>query len=383
MNPLNEVVFWQGQVVKINHRGKRQHRILFVTGSALLNLDPYRRLRRRLALSDISYVTCSSVSTEFVVHFKSRRDYWVVADAVGPAVTALCMARETIGLPTSVRSVVDISLEAFVEGSKTGSGGKGLLAFFTRSLSASSAAPQREEDEEVTAQVGGGGAALPVRRILTSTDEALPASSGWRLPWSSDAAKRKPGRSGSVSARMSSAGEAAGGGGALGGSGGVGAGSPAAAGGLSAGSPPMAASAAGASLSSSGSRGAAGERGALAASAGTGLSGEEGKEPRRAPSRSGMNTAHGSSSSSGGSSLGGGIGSSNEAWIVSPGYHVFGVAQERQASSSSSPSAGTAPATPYPAATCFAGTCSAPATAWFTPGSHGCSDQECICLIGQ
>jgi serum/glucocorticoid-regulated kinase 2 len=72
-----ENVLFSDFVVKINHRGKEQARVLLITNKAVYNLKPdkYSNCKRRIALQNIAAVTQSTTTDEFVLHAPDEYDY--------------------------------------------------------------------------------------------------------------------------------------------------------------------------------------------------------------------------------------------------------------------------------------------------------------------
>lgn len=77
LSKTNEKVIFSDLIVKINRKGKEQHRTIMITNKAVYNLVPnsYGSCKRRVELSKIISVTVSSVTDEFVIHVPEEYDY--------------------------------------------------------------------------------------------------------------------------------------------------------------------------------------------------------------------------------------------------------------------------------------------------------------------
>jgi hypothetical protein len=70
-------VLFSDYVIKINKKGKEQTRVMLITNRAIYNLMPkkYSKCKRRILISDVSAVTSSDNSDEFVLHIPDEYDY--------------------------------------------------------------------------------------------------------------------------------------------------------------------------------------------------------------------------------------------------------------------------------------------------------------------
>jgi serum/glucocorticoid-regulated kinase 2 len=75
--PAPEKVVFSDFVIKINKREKEQTRVMLITDKALYNLLPndYGKMKRRIDITSIFSITCSTVSDEFIVHVADEYDY--------------------------------------------------------------------------------------------------------------------------------------------------------------------------------------------------------------------------------------------------------------------------------------------------------------------
>jgi len=75
--PNKEVVVYSNQMIKINHRGKSQMRLLLITDKAVYSCKPKNvsKCQRRIEIPEIASVTLSTVSGEFVLHVPREYDY--------------------------------------------------------------------------------------------------------------------------------------------------------------------------------------------------------------------------------------------------------------------------------------------------------------------
>jgi len=72
-----ETVVYSNQMIKINHRGKSQSRLLLITNRAVYSCKPKNvsKCQRRIEIQEIASVTLSTVSGEFVLHVPREYDY--------------------------------------------------------------------------------------------------------------------------------------------------------------------------------------------------------------------------------------------------------------------------------------------------------------------
>eukprot|EP01084_Bolivina_argentea_P077647 140883_1 len=78
-----EKLVYSNKIIKINHKGKEQQRLLLITDKAIYNIGegtnikkgPLGKLKRRIELYQIHAITVSSISDEFVLHAPNEYDY--------------------------------------------------------------------------------------------------------------------------------------------------------------------------------------------------------------------------------------------------------------------------------------------------------------------
>lgn len=70
----NEIVFLSCNVTKYNDYGFRQERILVLTNGAIYNINK-KKVKKRIAYSDLMAISTSTMSSEFVIHIKNSNDY--------------------------------------------------------------------------------------------------------------------------------------------------------------------------------------------------------------------------------------------------------------------------------------------------------------------
>ncbi len=86
MIPSSEQLLWSGCLSKINMKGKRQIRDFIITSEKVYNLGNQnsfiekifcRTLRRQFKVEDITGVTYSLISNNFIFHITSEYDYYL------------------------------------------------------------------------------------------------------------------------------------------------------------------------------------------------------------------------------------------------------------------------------------------------------------------
>ncbi|GAB5371041.1 hypothetical protein AAMO2058_001545200 [Amorphochlora amoebiformis] len=89
-NLETETLEFADKITKINSRSRKQTRLFAITTTALYNLSEAVEVKRRVPLTKITRMTCSSSSNEFVVHVPSEYDYWFTSkkrDVIMKAIT--------------------------------------------------------------------------------------------------------------------------------------------------------------------------------------------------------------------------------------------------------------------------------------------------------
>ena len=79
---------YSSYIIKINHKGKEQKRILIISDKAIYNVgeatnikkSPLGKLKRRIQLTQIHAITISCISDEFVLHAPNEYDYHYKSD---------------------------------------------------------------------------------------------------------------------------------------------------------------------------------------------------------------------------------------------------------------------------------------------------------------
>lgn len=81
-----ERLIWSGTIFKINKHDSRQKRLFLLTESRLINMGNIenffdkifgKMVRRSISLYDITHVTYSEISNNFVLHIPREYDYWL------------------------------------------------------------------------------------------------------------------------------------------------------------------------------------------------------------------------------------------------------------------------------------------------------------------
>lgn len=96
-----EKLIFASQVVKINHRKKRQKRVIVLTNLALYNfgVNRYKSCKRRISLRDVdSLQTNAANDSEFVVKVSSSYDYRFEASNAKALVASICAAWDELEL---------------------------------------------------------------------------------------------------------------------------------------------------------------------------------------------------------------------------------------------------------------------------------------------
>ncbi len=81
-----ERLIWSGKIFKINKHDNRQKRLFLMTGTRIINMGNLENfldkifgklVRRSIQIYDITHITYSEISNNFVLHVPKHYDYWL------------------------------------------------------------------------------------------------------------------------------------------------------------------------------------------------------------------------------------------------------------------------------------------------------------------
>ena len=121
----DESLLWSGEAMKINVKGKRQMRNFVMTTNAIFNLGKQtnmlvslfsKKIKRSILIENITGVTYSTISNNFVLHVKSEYDYYFCTKDKDEFLKYMLHVRQNKKLdPVPFYFVEDIDLQKFTK----------------------------------------------------------------------------------------------------------------------------------------------------------------------------------------------------------------------------------------------------------------------------
>lgn len=126
-----ESLYWSGSVLKINKKGKRQVRDFIITNRRIINIGKpanflsslfSKSVKRSFKIADITAITYSNISNNFILHVPNEYDYYLCTPDKDEFIKCLLTVRKTNNNePLKFYMIEDISLFNYTryEGQKT------------------------------------------------------------------------------------------------------------------------------------------------------------------------------------------------------------------------------------------------------------------------
>lgn len=123
--PKDESLIWSGEALKINLKGKRQMRDFVLTTNRIFNLGKpknillsmfFKKVKRSIKIEDITAITYSTISNNFVLHITSEYDYYFCTADKDEFIRYVLHVQNTKKMdPIKIYFVEDIDLQKFTK----------------------------------------------------------------------------------------------------------------------------------------------------------------------------------------------------------------------------------------------------------------------------
>ena len=121
----DEKLYWSGESYKINKRGKRQNRLFIVTNKRLINVGKQgnaltnifsKLVKRQIQLENVTGITYSQISNNFVLHVPKEYDYYLCTSNKNELLDKILELKKALGQPpVDFYMVEDIDLGKYTK----------------------------------------------------------------------------------------------------------------------------------------------------------------------------------------------------------------------------------------------------------------------------